>query len=60
MLTEECYQRIPLNFATDETEIRYKDGSKQPFKVVSPTTNVGTWPEGSQWRKNPVPMWCVS
>ena len=23
---------------------------------MSPTTDVGTYPPGSQWRKNPVPM----
>jgi len=54
--TEECYQKMPLEFATSETEIRYKDGSQAPFKITSPTTSVGTWPVGSQWRKNPVPM----
>lgn len=54
--TEACYQKTPLKFATAETEIRYKDGSQKPFKIVSPTTDVGTFPAGSQWRKNPVPM----
>ena len=52
----ECYQQTPLKFATPETEIRYQDGSKAPFNVTSPTTDIGTWPKGSQWRKNPVPM----
>jgi hypothetical protein len=28
----------------------------KPFKVISLTTDVGTYPAGSQWRKNPVPM----
>jgi len=55
-LTEECYQKTPLEFATPETEIRYKDNSKAPFNITSPTTNVGTFPAGSQWRKSPVPM----
>ena len=54
--TAECYQQTPLKFATPETEIRYQDGSMPPFNVTSPTTNVGTWPAGSMWRKNPVPM----
>merc|ERR1712054_72189 len=54
--TEECYQQTPLDFATETTEIRYKDGSKQPFLINATTTSVGTWPEGSQWRKNPIPM----
>jgi hypothetical protein len=55
-LTEECFQQTPLDFATPETEIRYQDGSQKPFNVTSPTTNVGTFPVGSQWRKNAVPM----
>jgi len=55
-LTEECYQQGHLEFASPETEIRYKDGSRKPFNITSPTTDVGTWPEKSQWRKNPVPM----
>jgi len=54
--TEECYQKTPLMFATAETEIRYQDGSQAPFNVTTPTTDVGTYPPGSQWRKNPVPM----
>lgn len=54
--TEECYQKMPLSFATPETEVRYRDGTQTPFNITSPTTDVGTWPAGSQWRKNPVPM----
>jgi len=54
--TEECYQRTPLDFATTTTEIRYKDGSRRPFLINATTTSVGTWPKGSQWRKNPIPM----
>jgi hypothetical protein len=55
-VTEACFQQTPLNFATPETEIRYQDGSQKPFNVTSLTTDVGTYPVGSQWRKNPVPM----
>lgn len=54
--TEACYQQTPLAFATPETEIRYQDGSQAPFNITSPTTDIGTYPPGSQWRKNPVPM----
>ena len=54
-LTEECYQRIPLDFATDTTEIKYYDGSRAPFLINATTTSKGTWPLGSQWRKNPIP-----
>lgn len=54
--TEECYQQTPLDFATDTTEIKYYDGSRKPFLINATTTNKGTWPVGSQWRKNPIPM----
>lgn len=54
--TEECYQRTPLEFATDTTEIKYLDGSRKPFFINATTTSKGTWPAGSQWRKNPIPM----
>ena len=55
-VTEECYQQTPLAFATDTTEIRYVDGSRAPFLINATTTDKGTWPVGSQWRKNPIPM----
>ena len=55
-VTEECYQQTPLDFATDTTEIRYVDGSRAPFLINATTTDKGTWPVGSQWRKNPIPM----
>ena len=54
--TEECFQRTPLDFASDSTTIKYYDGSRAPFDIKAATTNVGTWPTGSQWRKNPIPM----
>jgi len=54
--TEECYQQRPLDFATETTQIRYVDGSRAPFFINATTTNQGTWPAGSQWRKNPIPM----
>lgn len=54
--TEACYQKIPLDFADDLTTIKYYDGSRSPFTINATTTNVGTFPTGSQWRKNPIPM----
>lgn len=54
--TEACFQNTPLDFATDTTEIRYYDGSREPFSINATTTSEGTWPVGSQWRKNPIPM----
>ena len=54
--TEECFQQTPLDFATAETEIRYNDESKPSVNIPAVTTSAGTFPKGSQWRKNPVPM----
>ena len=54
-LTEECFQQNHLNFATDTTEIRYTKSNQSVF-INATTTSEGTFPEGSQWRRNPVPM----
>jgi len=54
--TEACFQQTPLDFADNMTEIRYIDGSRKPFTIPAVTTSVGTYPKGSMWRKNPVPM----
>lgn len=55
-LTEECFQRTHLQFATEQTEIRYVDNHKPSVLINATTTSVGTFPKGSQWRRNPVPM----
>jgi hypothetical protein len=54
--TEECYQQGHLPFATETTEIRYHDNTNRSFLINATTTSVGTWPAGSMWRKNPIPM----
>lgn len=55
-VTEDGCQAMPLSFASDSTKIVYYDGSREPFAVPAVTTDSGTWPKGSQWRKNLVPM----
>ena len=55
-LTEKCYQQLPLDFADDKTTINYYDGSRPSFSIDAVTTNAGTHPAGSMWRKNPIPM----
>jgi len=54
--TEACFQQMPLDFVGGETTVVYTDGSKAPFIIPAVQTNVGTHPQGSMWRKNPVPM----
>ncbi len=55
-ITEASCQQMPLDFATNTTQIKYYDGSRQPFTIPARTTSVGTHPAGSQWRLNPIPM----
>ena len=50
-VTEECFQQTPLNFANDFTTIKYYDGTREPFDIKATTTDLGTWPKGSQWRR---------
>jgi len=54
VVTEECFQQMPLKFHGDEQWVQY--GYYGP-KVTFPAnrTTEGTWPEGSQWTKNPIP-----
>ena len=54
-LTEECFQQTPLRFVGDKSWAQYgEDKSKrQEFDAVR--TDKGTFPEGSQWTKNPIP-----
>lgn len=54
--TEACFQQTPLDFATQESTVVYTDGSRAPFTIPAVTTSKGTFPAGSQWRKNPIPM----
>jgi len=55
-MTEDCYQKMPLDFATDMSTVHYWDGSKDDIKIQAVSTKIGTFPKGSMWRKNPVPM----
>lgn len=53
--TEECFQKMPLAFAKSVTTIRYTDGSRPDFTIPAVDAKTGTNPEGSTWRRNPVP-----
>ena len=55
-MTEACFQQTPLDFVGNTTVIRYADNSRAPFAISAVTTSVGTYPAGSMWRKNPIPM----
>jgi len=53
-LTEECFKKIPLDFVGPSV-FRWggRGGATHSFDAV--TVSNGTSPEGSMWRKNPIP-----
>jgi len=54
VVTEECFQATHLNFHGDTQWVQYgENGAKTYFQANR--TREGTWPEGSQWTKNPIP-----
>ena len=50
-LTEECFQQTPLEFKGKHQWVRAEGKTKWTKKRAMQTT-VGTWPQGSMWRKN--------
>ena len=53
-LTEDCFQRNPLDFVGDKTELRklYKNGKGGKWwSVKAQRTTQNTRPKGSQWTK---------
>lgn len=62
-VSEECFQRTPLEFASDTQWLQYDNETYQYDKMVKlprfalplRKTNVGTHPAGSWWARVPVP-----
>merc|ERR1712200_272930 len=54
-ITEECFQETPLRFAGDEQWVQYGEDEGSRVYFVANRTDVGTFPPGSQWAKNPIP-----
>ena len=55
-LTEECFQKTPLRFATDQSRIQYGWDTNEAVTFQAHRTSVGTFPAGSEWTKNPIPL----
>eukprot|EP00656_Telonema_subtile_P058353 TRINITY_DN9861_c0_g1_i1.p1 TRINITY_DN9861_c0_g1~~TRINITY_DN9861_c0_g1_i1.p1 ORF type:complete len:290 (-),score=43.71 TRINITY_DN9861_c0_g1_i1:321-1190(-) len=53
-VTEECFQKHPLDFKGENSRILWANGTSYPFPRVS--TNQGTNPASSQWARNPIPV----
>ena len=54
VVTEECFQQTPLRFHGDSQWVEYGEGGPRVYFQANRTVE-GTWPEGSQWTKNPIP-----
>jgi len=55
-LTEECFQRTPLEFDRSRQALVWNNGTRYPLEGVFVDT--GTTPAGSTWARNPVPRFC--
>jgi len=53
-ISEECFQRTPLKFAGNTSFIVDHNGEIQSEFPMTKVTE-GTWPEGSEWARDPVP-----
>lgn len=54
-LTEECFQRMPLRFVGDTQWIQQGGDESNRTEVTAVRVDEGTFPEGSQWTRNPLP-----
>jgi len=52
-LTEECFQKLPLDFVRENQRLQWNNGTTYPIKGVF--VDQGTKPEGSTWAMNPMP-----
>jgi len=55
-VTEECFQKTPLRFGSENSWVQYgwDESSRVVFKANR--TTVGTFPSGSEWTMNPIPV----
>jgi len=56
-LTEECFQKHPLDFDTDKQMLQWNNGTRLPIKGTF--LKEGVFPEGSTWAMNPIPPRCL-
>jgi len=54
-LSEECFQGTPLRFVGTLQWVQYGENRKNRTAFRANRTQVGTFPKGSEWTKNPIP-----
>jgi len=56
LVTEECFQRTPLHFASAHSWVQYGWDPATRVELLASRTREGTFPPGSQWTMNPIPV----
>lgn len=54
-LSEDCFQQHHLEFASEQSWIQYGSDKSNRSVIDAPVLSTGTFPAGSQWKKNPIP-----
>merc|ERR1712098_812361 len=54
-LSEECFQQLPLDFASDMQWVQFGPDPSTKIEFKANRTSKGTTPSGSTWTKNPIP-----
>eukprot|EP00658_Telonema_sp_P-2_P014315 TRINITY_DN15440_c0_g1_i20.p1 TRINITY_DN15440_c0_g1~~TRINITY_DN15440_c0_g1_i20.p1 ORF type:complete len:290 (-),score=40.93 TRINITY_DN15440_c0_g1_i20:36-905(-) len=52
-LTEECFQKLPLEFVRDQQQLQWNNGTT--LSINGTFVDTGTLPTGSTWARNPIP-----
>ena len=55
-LTEECFQQTPLHFASENSWVQYGWDASSRIEFRANRTREGTFPIGSEWTMNPIPV----
>jgi len=55
-VTEECFQKTPLRFASEYSWVQYGWDEETRVVFTANRTTEGTYPPGSEWTMNPIPV----
>jgi len=54
-LTEECFQRQHLQFVGNTSWLQFVESPENRTEIPAVRISEGTYPQGSQWTRNPIP-----
>jgi len=55
-VTEDCFQETPLKFASENSWVQYGWDETKRVTFKANRTTQGTYPAGSEWTMNPIPV----